>query len=634
LHSCKLVRTDKDVISGTRRFTIMNTLIARIAAAAALSLTLGWACPLMAQENASPGSSQLQIKQPDAGNRLRVEVGGGRGNSVKLVPFPEDLEEGAQPAKASAKSSANQEPARLQVPGGSRASQGVKFADGALGQSGQSSKSVERLPATAITPKSDFRPRFRTPAVKQAQHVEPAAEYPTTEQAAHEEPVQTEEESTVTEQPAAAAQEPARLVSGDAKSLIEAAYAKSKQIQSDADYSEIIDLCKQAREQGLKPSHEQYADSLMSWAYNRRGEAYIEQGREDEALADFESAAQLNPNSWRAIHNRGVSYAGMGRIDEAIADFDRTIELNPRYANAFFNRGELLVGRNQVQEAMSDYQRAIELGPTDAVMHNSLGMAYSRLRQTGDALREFSKAVELEATYAPALVNRGEAYVALGRYGDAAADFRAAIAADPNQPRAYQAAAWLMATCPDGHYRDEKLAIEAANKALELDGENYRNLESLAAAQASAGQYAEAKATQEKAIANVPRDELVAAEKRMALYQKDLAYRETSRQDLIAAKQARQEEAAEKRRFPVQQATAEEPVDAAFDGPENVRYPEDELGHDPSMEQEPVPAPKKRGFLPQQFNPFSRSRQPQQQSQPRNLPKRPNRSRQQAIRPF
>ena len=119
-------------------------------------------------------------------------------------------------------------------------------------------------------------------------------------------------------------------------------------------------------------------------------------------------------------------------------------------------------------------------------------------------------------------MNRGEAYVALGRYGDAAADFRAAIAADPNQPRAYQAAAWLMATCPDGHYRDEKLAIEAANKALELDGENYRNLESLAAAQASAGQYAEAKATQEKAIANVPRDELVAAEKRMALYQKDL----------------------------------------------------------------------------------------------------------------
>jgi tetratricopeptide (TPR) repeat protein len=326
----------------------------------------------------------------------------------------------------------------------------------------------------------------------------------------------------------------------------------------------------------------------------------------------------------------------MGRIDEAIADFDRTIEINPRYANAYFNRGELLISRDQVQEAMRDYEQAIELGPTDAAMYNSLGMAYSKLRQTGDALREFSRAVELEATYAPALVNRGEAYVALGRYGDAAADFRAAITADPNLAKAYQAAAWLMATCPDGHYRDEKLAIEAANKALELEGENYRNLETLAAAQASAGQHADAKATQEKAIASVPRDQLVEAEKRMAMYQKELAYREVSRQDLIAAKQARQEEAAEKRRFPVQQATAEEPVDPALDEPEQVRYPEDELGYDASMEQATVPAPKKRGFLPQQFNPFSRSRQAQQQqqSQPRNLPKKPNRTRQQAIRPF
>jgi tetratricopeptide (TPR) repeat protein len=614
-----MVRTDKDVNSGTRRFTIMNTRNGRIAALAALLLALSWTGPLMAD---------------DDGNRVRVEVGSGRGNSVKLVPFPEDEEDGAEPANSSSKSAPDQAPARLQVPAASRGSQGVKFAEGADDRSTPTSKTVERLPATAIAPKSDFRPRFRTPAVKQAQHVEPAESYPMTEQTAHQETVPTNEQPAVGEQAAhQRAAEPARLASGDAKSLIETAYAKSKQIQSDADYSEIIDLCQRAREQGLKPAHEQYADSLMSWAYNRRGEAYIDQQREDEALADFESAAQLNPNSWRAIHNRGVSYAGMGRIDEAIADFDRTIEINPRYANAFFNRGELLFGRERVQEAMGDYQRAIELGPTDAAMHNSLGMAYSKLHQTGDALREFSKAVELDGTHAPALVNRGEAYVALGRYGDAAADFRAAIAADPNLPRAYQAAAWLMATCPDAHYRDEKLAIEAANKALELDNQNYRNLETLAAAQASAGQYAEAKATQEKAIANVPRGELVGAEKRMALYQKELAYREVSRQDQIAARQARQEEAAEKRRFPVQQATAEEPVDPALVGPEQVRYPEDELGYDPSIEQEPVPAPKKRGFLPQQFNPFSRSRQPQQQeSQPRNLPKKPNRSRQQQFR--
>ncbi len=291
---------------------------------------------------------------------------------------------------------------------------------------------------------------------------------------------------------------PRQSTAADGKSLIESAYAKSKHAESEAEYGEIIDLCHRARELGLKPSHEQYAANLMSWAYNRRGEAWIEQQRDDEALADFEAAANLNPDSWRAIHNRGVSYAGLGRIDEAIADFDRTIQLNPRYANAYFNRGELLYTQERLEEAIRDYQTAIELGPTDAAMHNSLGHTYYRMKRMGDALREYGRSLELDANFAPALVNRGDAYVEVGRYGDAAADYRAAIQSDPSMARAYQAASWLMATCPDGHYRDEKLAIEAANKALQLDGENYRNLEALAAAQASAGQFAEAKETQEK----------------------------------------------------------------------------------------------------------------------------------------
>ncbi len=101
---------------------------------------------------------------------------------------------------------------------------------------------------------------------------------------------------------------------------------------------------------------------------------------------------------------------------------------------------------------------------------------------------------------------------------------------NPKLARAFQSAAWLMATCPDEHYRNEKLAVEAAQKAVKLDPDNYRCLETLAAAQASAGLFAEAKATQEQAIAKVPQRDLVTAEKRMSLYQRELAYRERPRE--------------------------------------------------------------------------------------------------------
>jgi tetratricopeptide (TPR) repeat protein len=81
-----------------------------------------------------------------------------------------------------------------------------------------------------------------------------------------------------------------------------------------------------------------------------------------------------------------------------------------------------------------------------------------------------------------------------------------------------------MATCPDTHYRNEKLAIEAAERAIELDGASFRNLSTLATAQASAGLFKEAQETQEQAIAAAPKENVVTAEKMMSLYRREIAY--------------------------------------------------------------------------------------------------------------
>ncbi len=303
--------------------------------------------------------------------------------------------------------------------------------------------------------------------------------------------------------PEPAGSAPAATESAAGKALIEDAFGKSKSAATDSDYSDIIELCRHAKQEGLRKHHQEYANKLMSWAYNRRGELRPGESRDQEALADFEAAFQLNDTSWRAVHNRGVSYAALGRVDEALADFERTIKLNPKYHNAYFNRGELLYSQGKYDEAIGNYSVALQMHEPDAGILSSRGHAFYRLKRYGEALRDYAKALELEPNNAAALVNRGDAYTDLGRYADAAADYRAAITADPQMGRAYQAAAWLMATCSDEHYRNDKLAVEAATKAIALDGETDHNLETLAAAQANAGQFTEAKATQEKAIAKV-----------------------------------------------------------------------------------------------------------------------------------
>lgn len=382
--------------------------------------------------------------------------------------------------------------------------------------------------------KPSFQPRFRSPNVRQTTHDEPS------ESASKAEP--TSEEASGPKIEAAQVEPAVRTPTakvpasakgdGNPKTLIDEAFAKSKNASTDAEYTEIIELCRKARGAGIKKAYEDYCNRLLAWAHNRRGEARAEAKRESDAMADFDAAVALDPSAWRPVHNRGVSYAAQGKIKEAMDDFNRTLELNDRYPNAYFNRGQLRYTERDFHGAIDDYTTALELGKPDAAILSNRGHAFFRLERFGEALRDYAEALRVDPNNLSALINRGEVYCDLGRYGEAAADYQAAIKADPKSGRAYQSAAWLMATCPDEHYRNKKLAIEAAGRALELDGlNNYRGLETLAAAQANAGMFAEAKATQEKAIAKAARTELVAAEKRMGLYQRDLAYRERARLD-------------------------------------------------------------------------------------------------------
>jgi tetratricopeptide (TPR) repeat protein len=573
--------------SRTRRFTMNDRRFLRITAALWL-VAFGWSSRVATAQESDADPSEVEASENlEDGDRVRIQAGSDAPNTVKLVPFPEDLEEA--PAKPAPKLAVPVEkPKPLQTAG----------------------TAEERRAA----PPSSFRPRFRTPAIRQAQHMEPTA------------PAGQSETTAAKARPPVAARSPAADLmpplqgpagaaapSADGKALIQQAFAKSKTATTDVDYTDIIEWCRQARTAGLPTEKEEYASRLMSWAYNRRGETRSAQKRDKEALADFETACELNNQSWRAIHNRGVSYAAEGRVSEALADFDRALQLNAKYATAYFNRAELLYSQGQFQEAIRDYTAAIQLGPADAAMHNGRGHAHYRLRDHELALREYGEALKIDPKSAAVLVNRGDVYSDLGRYAEAAADYRSAVKADGSFGRAYQAAAWLMATCPDQHYRNPTLAINAARRAISLDGEDFRNLETLAAAEANAEQFSEAKATQEQAIAKAPKHELVPAEKRMALYQRELAYRETPHGELAAAGLPSRDRVGPNT-YPVQQASAEEAA-----GGRGVTYPEvQRLPEGQAVPGGPPRAKSGWSFWPQRGAPPSRG-----QGRPRMLPKTP-----------
>jgi tetratricopeptide (TPR) repeat protein len=322
--------------------------------------------------------------------------------------------------------------------------------------------------------------------------------------------------------------------------LLREAYAKTKTATRQSDYDEIVGLCQQAQQ--AQPSAEvaAYADELSAWAHNRRGEACADravelakqdqQNKADEldaqALADFETAVRLDPKNWKALHNRAVSRALAGKTEEALADFRRVVELKADYTNAWFNLGEIHADRGEYEQAISNYAQALKLKPDDYDSCLRRGHAYRQLHKFHEALADYDRAAKLGPGKLEPLLNRGDLHRRLGHWPQAAEDYRRAVALGQHCGRAYQGAAWFLATCPVDRLRNADLAVQAAEKALELDGEtDVKYLDTLAAAYANAGQFEKACQTLARIIKSAPAD-ADAYRQRLALYQKQQPYRE------------------------------------------------------------------------------------------------------------
>ncbi len=326
--------------------------------------------------------------------------------------------------------------------------------------------------------------------------------------------------------------QPSANAKDDGSVLVRQAYEISQKADKVTEYAQVIALCQKGLDAGLPGESLKYARELMSWAHNRRGQVALDAGEFQTAMPDFEAAIKHDPSRWRAWHNRGYCRAAEGDYAHAMEDFDHTIELNPKYNKAYFNRAELHFVLGKLDEAIQDYTKAIHIDPSDSEAYNLRGFAYYRATDFTKAKADYNQALKIDPKNIAALVNRGDLYADFGQYDAAARDYQLAINTDPESDRAYVSAAWMMATCTDQRFRNADLAMQAANKALEIMGdeehpERFRYLEVLAAAQANAGNFDGAVKTQTKANELAPEEDRDRFAGRLKLYAAKQPYRDT-----------------------------------------------------------------------------------------------------------
>ena len=102
--------------------------------------------------------------------------------------------------------------------------------------------------------------------------------------------------------------------------------------------------------------------------------------RNDDSINYFHNAIWLNPNFWQARYLLGAELADAGKIEEAQAQFSEAVRIRPDFDRAHLNNGVALAKLGKLDEALKEFQITVQLNPTNTVARQNLDAVQANLQ--------------------------------------------------------------------------------------------------------------------------------------------------------------------------------------------------------------------------------------------------------------
>jgi tetratricopeptide (TPR) repeat protein len=245
-------------------------------------------------------------------------------------------------------------------------------------------------------------------------------------------------------------------------------------------------------------------EPTLAEAYYQRARAYEHNEEDQPALADYTEAIVRLPRPGKALVSRAIILTRRQRFEEALADLDAALrEPNDRIVTcwAYTERGDVHAAAGRHEQALADYAAALRVDPDWRHAYTRRGHLYTDTDRQEEAIRDYSEMIRLAPDNFWGYAFRAEAHGRRGDYAAALADHRRVTELNPQQAEAWGYLAWIRATCPDPIFRNGPQALADATRACELTSwQEAGHLDTLAAAHAECGNFAEAIHWAERAV--------------------------------------------------------------------------------------------------------------------------------------
>jgi tetratricopeptide (TPR) repeat protein len=202
-----------------------------------------------------------------------------------------------------------------------------------------------------------------------------------------------------------------------------------------------------------------------SAAHLARGNVLVNNGKREEAAAEYREAARLSPKSSLPLERLGDVLYDLGRKDDALAAYQQAARRDPGAFTARIGAARVLTDVGRLADARAELTVALERQPTNLYLLLSRGNLHQRSGDAKAALRDYETAVHLESRNVAALYQYGGALLDDGQVEEAGRTFDRLVDVAPDAPEGWFGRARWSARRGDRSRAAEALA--AANARVE-----------------------------------------------------------------------------------------------------------------------------------------------------------------------
>lgn len=240
-------------------------------------------------------------------------------------------------------------------------------------------------------------------------------------------------------------------------------------------------------------------DPSLQDARIKLGNALARTGRFEDAVARYGEVLSKNPRNSSALLRRAAARMSLGQDGEAISDLEMLVAVDPKLVEAQVRLATSLARQGQKAEAEEHFRRALTLEPGEMAALSGLATLLAESGRMLDAAELYGRWAERDPKNPRPRLAQATALILSGQYTAARDQLEALLAAFPDNLQAQDVLARHLAACPDPAVRNGRRALELARVVYDRLP-TPQSLETLAMAHAQAGDYAEATRWQKKLI--------------------------------------------------------------------------------------------------------------------------------------